>query len=279
VIGRSFLYVPASNSRALEKAGALACDAVILDLEDAVAPEAKAEARKTAAAAAGGGLGGRGMIIRCNGLDTEWGEADLAAAALSGAHGVLAPKVRELDDVLAWDRWLVQAPPELELWAMIETAAAVMNLQEIAGAAGITRLRGLVLGSNDLGQELGLRTGDPRGMLQPICLQLVAAARACGLSVLGGTFNRLEDDAGFEADCRRDAECGFDGKTLIHPRQIEACNRIFSPTEAELAWARKVVEAFAAPEAAGKGVIRLEGRMVERLHLEQARRTLARPDA
>lgn len=268
---RSVLYVPASNARALEKAAGLACDQVILDLEDSVAPEAKAGAREAAIAAAG-----LRAIVRCNGLDTAWGEADVTAVAASGARGVLAPKVRNLDDLLTWDRWLTTAPPELELWAMIETAASMINLAEIAGAAGMTRLKAMVLGANDLAQDLRLRASDLPAVLAPFRLQLVAAARANGLVVLGATFNAFEDDGGFERDCRGDAELGFDGKTLIHPRQIEPCNRIFTPTPDEIAWARRVVEAFAAPAAAGKGAIRLDGGMVERLHLRDAERILER---
>jgi citrate lyase subunit beta/citryl-CoA lyase len=268
---RSLLFVPASNARALEKAGQLPCDGVILDLEDSVAPEAKPAAREAAVQALGQGFGGRTAVLRCNGLDAAWGAEDAAAAVRAGPDAVLVPKVRSAEDVLAWDRALQDAPARTRLWVMIETAQGVLNLASIAEASGRTRLGGLVLGLNDLMLELGARQ---RSGLQPVLLQTILAARAHGLLAFDSVFNAFEDEAGLVAECRRAADLGFDGKTLIHPRQIEACNRAFSPSPEEAAWARKVVEAFAAPEAAGKGAIRLDGRMVERLHLKQAERTL-----
>jgi citrate lyase subunit beta/citryl-CoA lyase len=268
---RSLLFAPASNGRALQKAGELPCDGVIVDLEDSVAPEAKAEAREAAAEALARGFGPRAAVLRCNGPDTDWAEADAAAAVRAGPDAVLVPKVRSAQDVRAWDQALSKAPERTRLWVMIETPQAVLELAAIAGLASSTRLAGLVLGLNDL--MLELRAKDRAG-LQPVLLQAVLAARAHGLLAFDSVFNAFEDEAGLEAECRRAAGLGFDGKTLIHPRQIEPCNRAFSPSPEEAAWARKVVEAFAAPEAAGRGAIRLEGRMVERLHLQEARRTL-----
>jgi citrate lyase subunit beta/citryl-CoA lyase len=270
------LFVPASNARALEKARTLDADVFVIDLEDAVAEEAKAEARAAAQQAIRTGFGGREVILRCNGLDTPWGEADLAAAAATRPDGVLIPKVRRPDDILAAERLLGGAPPELRIWAMVETAAGVLALPEIASTAVGGRLGGLVLGPNDLGAELRLRPGPDRAALAPILSQMVVAARAFGLAALGGAYNAFEDDAGLERECLQDAAFGFDGKTLIHPRQIAIANRIFSPTPEEIAWARAVVDAFAAPDAAGRGALRLQGRMVERLHLKDAERLLAR---
>lgn len=268
---RSLLFAPASNGRALEKAGALPCDGVILDLEDSVAPEAKAAAREAAVQALAAGFGSRARVLRCNGLDTAWAAEDARAAVRAGPDAVLVPKVRSAADVLAWDRALEGAPGGVRLWAMIETPQAVLQLAAIAAATRETRLGGLVLGLNDL--MLELRAKDRAG-LQPVLVQTVLAARAHGLLAFDSVFNAFEDEAGLSAECRRAAGLGFDGKTLIHPRQIEPCNRAFSPSAEEAAWARRVVEAFAAPEAAGQGAIRLEGRMVERLHLEEARRVL-----
>ena len=271
---RSVLFVPASNARAMEKARGLACDGVILDLEDSVAPEMKAAARDAAVAAVAAGFGDREVAIRCNGLDTPWGLDDLAAAARAGPDAVLAPKVRSAAEVEALVRALSPAPPETRLWAMIETAHAVLNLREIAEAGAPGRLEALVLGPNDLAVDLRLPPVAGRPAMGPILSQLAVAARAFGLAALDGAYNAFEDDAGFEAECRQALAFGFDGKTLIHPRQIEACNRIFSPSAEDVAWAQAVVAAFAAPEAEGRGAIRLEGRMIERLHLDQAQRTL-----
>ena len=235
---RSVLFVPASNARALDKARGLDCDAVVVDLEDSVAPEAKDAARAGMAAAVRAGFGKREVIVRCNGLDTPWGGADIEAAASAGADGVLAPKIRTAADVIAVDRRFAASRPGALVWAMIETAAAVLALGEIAGAAGATRLGGLVLGPNDLSTELRSRLEPARRPLQPILIQLVVAARANALAVLDGAFNDLEDLAGFEAECRQGVEFGFDGKTLVHPGQIEPCNRLFSPTAEDIAWPR-----------------------------------------
>ena len=268
------LFVPASNARALEKARALPCDAVILDLEDSVSPEAKPAARAAAVQALRAGFGDRATVLRCNGLETPWGEQDLQAAAAAGPDAVLAPKVRTAADVAAYGSALAEAPDRTRLWIMVETAAAALSLQTVVAAAGPSRLGGLALGLNDLSLETRWRLGADRAAAQPVLTQTVLAARAHGLIALDGVFNRVDDDAGFEAECRQAAAFGFDGKTLIHPRQIEPCNRAFSPSTEELAWARAVVEAFAAPQAAGLGAIRLQGRMIERLHLEDAVRLL-----
>ena len=271
---RSILFVPASNPRALDKARGLACDAVILDLEDAVAPDAKPAARQAAVEAVAQGFPGKEVVVRCNGLETAWGADDLWALAEAGPDAVLAPKVRSAADVAAYDQALATAPERTRLWCMIETPGAVLNLNAIAGGVRASRLSGLVLGLNDLALELRLRLGPGRAAAQPILSQAVVTARAHRLLVFDGVFNGLEDPEGFAAECRQGADFGFDGKTLIHPGQIEACNRAFSPSPDEAAWARAVVEAFAAPGALGQGALRLQGRMIERLHLKEAERLL-----
>ena len=277
---RSVLYMPASNHKAVAKARELACDAVILDLEDAVAPEAKAEARTAAVqAVADGGWGGREVVIRCNGLDTEWGADDLAAAARAGPDAVLVPKVNHAAELRRYDAEIRAARPETALWAMIETGRSLFRLDEIAAAAADTRLAGFVMGTNDLAKELGWRFGHRREPFLWALSAATAAARAHGLVVLDGVFNGLEDEAGLSAECAQGLEWGFDGKTLIHPRQIEPCNRAFTPTDAEVAHARAVITAFALPENAGKGAIRVDGKMAERLHLAQAEKTVANAGA
>jgi len=272
---RSLLYMPASNLRAIGKARELACDGVILDLEDSVAPEAKPEARANAVAAVGAGFGGRQVVVRCNSLDTPWGAEDLRAVAQAGPDVVLAPKVSSPAEVHAYDRALAGAPGHTRLWIMVETARAVAGFEEICQTAGSTRLTGMVVGPNDLGQDLRLRAGHARAALRPILSRVIVAARAHGLLAFGGTFNAMDDKAGFAAECAEEAGWGFDGKTLIHPGQIAIANAAFSPSPEEIAWARAIVAAFAAPDAAGKGVIRLDGRMIERLHLAAAQRLLA----
>jgi len=273
---RSVLFLPASNGRAVEKARSLPCDVVVLDLEDAVGPEHKADARAAMIETLrAGGFGDREVVVRVNGLDTAWGEDDLAAAARAAPDAVLVPKVRHREDVRAYDERLGSAPSRTRLWAMVETCASVLNLGAITAAAASTRLSALAVGVNDLSKEMRARRTPGREPLQAALGLTVAAARAHGLVALDGVHNDLEDEAGLDAECRQGRDFGFDGKCLIHPRQIEAANRAFSPDEAEIAWARAVVAAFEAPENAGAGVIRVEGRMAERLHLEEARRTLA----
>lgn len=267
--------MPAANARALEKARELACDVVILDLEDAVAPEAKDLARAQAVAAVkAGGFGRREVVIRINGLETPWGRADLGAAADAGPDAILAPKVSSAADVAAYEAGL---SGDTALWVMIETCAAIFALPQIAAAGG--RLAAFVAGTNDLAKEMRCRLDVERlPLVGPLSLT-VAAARARGLVVLDGVFNGLEDDAGLAAQCDQGAAFGFDGKTLIHPRQIEAANRAFGPAAEDVAWSRTVVAAFDLPENAAKGVIRVEGRMVELLHLDEARRLITVADA
>jgi citrate lyase subunit beta/citryl-CoA lyase len=273
---RSALYMPAANARAIEKARELACDVVILDLEDAVAPEAKEIARRQAVEAVkAGGFGRREVVIRINGLDTPWGRDDLAAAAQARPDAILAPKVSSGADVAAYDGGLLGAT---RLWAMIETCAAIFALSEIAGATG-ARLDALVVGTNDLAKEMRCRLTVERAALAGPLSLAVAAARAHELSILDGVFNGIDDDEGLARQCDQGAEFGFDGKTLIHPRQIEPANRAFSPAPEEIEWSRTIVSAFDSPENAAKGVIRIEGRMVERLHLGEARRLIAVADA
>ena len=269
---RSVLYMPASNVCVVVKARELLCDVVVLDLEDSVAPEEKPAARAQAVAAvAAGGFGAREVVVRINGLDTPWGADDLAAGGGCGADAVLAPKVSSSADVLALDAGLGGATG---LWAMIETCAAVFALDAIGACAARTRLSAWVIGTNDLAKEMRCRPGADRApLLGPLSLA-VAAARAHGLGILDGVFNAIDDPEGFERQCRQGRDFGFDGKTLIHPRQVEPANRAFSPTAEEIAAARAVVQVFERPENSSKGVVRLEGRMVERLHLAEARALL-----
>jgi citrate lyase subunit beta / citryl-CoA lyase len=273
---RSALYMPASNGKAIDKARSLPCDIVILDLEDAVAPDAKAIARAQAVEAIRqGGFGRREMVIRCNGLDTPWGAEDLAAAAAAGPDAILAPKVNDAASVAAYDAAVAAAPASTQLWAMIETCRSILRLEEIAATAQTSRLTTWVMGLNDLAKEMGARQTPGREPFAAALALSLTAARAYGLGVLDGVYNDLDDEAGFETQCRQGVDFGFDGKTLIHPRQIETCNRIFSPSQGEVAHARAVVAAFALPQNADKGALRVEGRMVERLHLGQAQALIA----
>lgn len=272
---RSALYLPASNPKALAKARTLPADVVILDLEDAVAPENKIAAREQAVAAlAEGGFGRRELVIRTNGLDTEWGAGDLAAAAAAGPDAVLVPKVSSPAEVRAYDTALAAAPAKTRLWIMIETCACLPVLHDLAACAADTRLAGFVLGTNDLAKEMRARPGPERTPFLPILTMAVAAARAHGLVVLDGVCNEFRELDRFTAEARQGLEFGFDGKTLIHPDQIAPCNAVFSPDATEIAWAEAVEAAFALPENAGKGAIKVDGRMVELLHLDQARRVL-----
>jgi len=272
---RSALYMPASNLRAIEKARSLPCDVVILDLEDAVAPEAKDEARANAVAAAReGGFGNRELVIRINALGTPWAEDDIAAAATSGADAILAPKVDDADSVLRYHRAMAGAPATTGFWAMVETTRAIFRLDAIAEAM-TARPGCFVLGTNDLAKEMGARLTVERTPFLGMMAMAVAAAKGHGLAILDGVYNAFDDEAGLERQAIEAKAYGFDGKTLIHPRQIDVVNRAFSPGEAEIAWARAALDGFAAPENAGKGAIRVGGEMVERLHLDQARAILA----
>ena len=275
---RSALYLPASNPRAIDKARTLACDVVILDLEDAVAPQAKADARVLAMQAVrDGGFGDRELIIRCNGLDTAWGADDLAAAALAAPDAVLVPKIDGPADLASYHAALAAAPARVALWAMIETCPAIFALEPIAASGG--RLAGLCLGLNDLSAAMGARLVPGRAALLAILGLSVAAARAHGLGLLDGVFNGLDDTGGLALECAQGADFGFDGKTLIHPSQIEICNRAFSPSPDEVAGARAVISAFADPGYEGQGALRVNGRMVEALHLHQAKAVVAAAEA
>ena len=274
---RSALYMPGSNPKALAKARELPADVVLLDLEDSVAPEAKVEARdRIVATLKEGGFGKREVLIRVNGVHTPWGEGDLEAAASAAPDGVLLPKVDSPGTVLHAARFLREAPPKTRLWAMMETPNAMLGAGVIAATAAdpAARLEALVLGLNDLAKETRARFTPGRAAFTPWLATCVAAARAHGVDVIDGVYNDIKDLDGFRAECQQGLEFGFDGKTLIHPSQIEICNEAFSPSEAEVELARRIVAAFNLPENAGKGVLQLDGRMVERLHAEMAQRTL-----
>jgi len=280
---RSVLYMPGSNARAMEKARELAADAVILDLEDAVAPDAKAKARELIVKAlTDGGFGRREVVVRVNGLDTAWWADDLAVAAAK-PDAVLVPKVSTPDEVRQVAARLagVGAAPELRVWAMMETPLAMLNVRDIAAAAldPAMRLAAFVMGTNDLAKETRARIVPGRAPMLPWLMTCVAAARAFGLDILDGVYNDLGNAEGFAAECGEARDLGFDGKTLIHPVQIAPCNAAFSPPAEEVAWARKIIAAFDLPENATRGVIQIEGRMVERLHADMARRTVAIADA
>jgi citrate lyase subunit beta / citryl-CoA lyase len=271
---RSVLYMPGSNARALEKARTLPADALILDLEDAVAPDAKALARQQVCAAAAAGFGKREVVIRINALASEWGADDLAAAAMAKPDAVLLPKVQAAEDIRAAASRL---PETVALWAMIETPRAVLDIASIAGAGG--RLACLVMGTNDLIKEMGGRHMANRANLTAALSLTVLAARANGLAAIDGVHNDIADAAGFTAACEQARAFGFDGKTVIHPSQIGPCNAAFAPSPEDLNAARKLIAAFELPENRGKGAIKLDGHMVERLHAEAAKRTVALADA
>ncbi len=270
---RSVLYMPGSNARALEKARSLPADGLILDLEDAVAPDAKDAARaKVVAAVQAGGYAPREVIVRVNGLATAWGHADLSAIASAGADAVLLSKVESADAVRQALAVLdaAGAPAELALWCMMETPRGLLRVAEIAAAS--PRLGALVLGTSDLAKELHAAHTPLRLPLLTALGLCLLAARAEGLAILDGVFLDLEDEAGFAAACRQGAELGFDGKTLIHPKQIGPANQAFAPDEAELARARRLIEAYEAARSRGEGVVLLDGRLIEELHVLEARR-------
>ena len=281
---RSILYMPGSNARAIEKAKTLPADGVILDLEDAVAPEAKADARRQVAEAVkAGGFGKREVFIRVNGIETEWHADDMHAAAHAGPDGIVVPKVASAEQLEMIGRRLLDMSTALKtrVWAMIETPVAVLNVQEIAAAAADseTRLAGLILGTNDLAKETGAKFVPGRAPMTAWLATCVLAARASGIFILDGVYNDLSNAEGFVRECEQGRDFGFDGKTLIHPNQIEPCNEVFSPGAEEIAQARKIIAAFDQPENKGKGVVSLDGRMVERMHADMARRTVAIADA
>jgi len=275
---RSILYMPASNARALEKARTIPCDGLILDLEDAVAPDAKPAARDAACeAVASGAYGARELTIRVNGVDTEWHDADLAAAAQAGPDAIVVPKVDSGDAVRslvdALDR--AGAPDDTSLWAMVETPYAMLHAEEIAAASD--RLTVLVMGTNDLAKELYAEHVPGRHPLLPGLGLALLAARAAGKVILDGVYNDVKDTDGFLAECRQGREMGFDGKTLIHPGQVDGANRAFAPSEEAVEDARGLVRAW--EDGRGSGVVTYQDRMVESLHVESARRTLSIHDA
>ncbi len=273
---RSVLYMPGANTRALEKARTLPADALIFDLEDAVAPEAKEAARTNVVLAAESrAYGKREIVIRCNGLGTPWGEADIAAIAQSGADAILVPKVESATQVTHVVSLLdtAGAPTTMAVWAMMETPKGMLRAEEIAGSH--PRLGLFVMGTNDLVKDMRARHTPMRlPMITALGIGMLAA-RAHGLAILDGVYNDIQDTAGFRAVCQQGLEMGFDGKTLIHPSQVEPCNEIFAPSAAELEMAAKIVAAFKAAQAEGKGVVTVDGRMIENLHVEQAERALA----
>lgn len=277
---RSVLYMPGANTRALEKARGLPADGLIFDLEDAVAPDAKLQARANACqAAASGGYGKREIVIRANGLDTIWGRDDIAAIAKSGADAVLVPKVESAETVRQVVALLESAgaPASMSVWCMMETPLGMLQAQHVAAAH--PRLACLVMGTNDLVKDLRARhTADRAPLITGLGLALLAA-RAYGLAALDGVYNDIANIEGFKAACRQGRDLGFDGLTLIHPSQVEPCNDAFAPSEAEVAQARKIIAAFAEAKAQGKGVVTIDGRMVEELHVRQAERAVAMADA
>jgi citrate lyase subunit beta / citryl-CoA lyase len=281
---RSMLYMPGSNARALEKARTLPADGVILDLEDSVAPDAKAVAREQVAAAVGGkGVGRREVLVRINALDTPWWADDLTAAAQAKPDGILVPKISSVAELrtVAVRLAHINADVAIRLWIMIETPLGVLRVEELAAQAQNKdmRLAGLVIGPNDIARETRMRRVPGRAPMIPALMQCVFAAHAYGIDILDGVFNNFSDTQGFAAECAQGRDMGFDGKTLIHPTQVEPCNAAFSPPDDEVAQARVILAAFEKPENQGRGAIQINGQMVERLHAEMARRTVAIADS
>ena len=281
---RSVLYMPGSNARAIEKARSLPVDGVILDLEDAVAPDAKAQARQQVAdAVKAGGFGAREVFIRVNGIDTPWHADDLNAAAHAAPDGILVPKVGTVGTLERVGQRLLDMKTSLKtrIWAMIETPEAIFNINALAAEAhdSETRLAGFVMGTNDLAKETRARLLPGRAPMASWLALCVLAAHGHGIDILDGVYNDLSDPKGFEAECAQARDMGFDGKTLIHPNQVGPCNAAFSPTLDEVAQARKTIAAFDLPENQDKGVVQIDGRMVERMHAEMARRTVEIADA
>ena len=276
---RSVLYMPAANERALEKAKDIQADALIFDLEDAVAPDSKEIAREQACAAASSSeYGNRELTIRCNGLDTPWGKDDLLAAAAAGPAAVVIPKVdgsSYLDEI---SELLDQggAPSSTQIWAMVETPIGILNVEEIARHE---RMSVMVMGTNDMAKELRASITADRQALLPYLAMCLLSARAAGVGILDGVHNDIKDESGFEDVCVQGAEMGFDGKTLIHPSQVAPTNKIFSPSLGELDFHRRVIEEFEAAEKDGRGVLTVDGKMIENLHVDEARRALAVADA
>ena len=281
---RSVLYMPGSNAKALAKASTLPADALILDLEDSVALDQKIAAREQVVRAVrAGGFGGREVVIRINGPHTPWGEDDLAAAAAAKPDAILLPKVDGPGAIMVAARALreAEAPEETRIWAMMETPNAILNAGSIASVAAdpSSRLSVMVMGLNDLARETRARLTPGRPTMTAWLASCVVAARAHGVDILDGVYNDIKDLDGFRLECLQGRDMGLDGKTLIHPSQIDICNEVFAPTPAEVESAAAIIEAFALPENAGKGVIQLNGRMVELLHADMAQRTLAIAEA
>jgi citrate lyase subunit beta/citryl-CoA lyase len=279
---RSLLFMPGSNARALEKARNLPADCLILDLEDSVAPDAKALARdQIAAAIAARGFGRREILIRINSLDTPWWRDDIAMAGQAGPDGILVPKISSVADLKAVADRLSDADRSIRVWAMIETARAVLDAEQLAGASGDQKMRlaGFVFGPNDLSRETRIKMMPGRAAMLPLITHCILATRAYGLEILDGPYSDFSNVDGFGQECAQARDLGFDGKTLIHPGQIEACNAIFTPPEQEVAQARRIIAAFERPENASRGAIQLDGQMVERLHAEMAHRTIAIAEA
>ncbi len=276
---RSVMYTPGANAKALAKALTLTADVVILDLEDSVAPDSKVAARaQVAEAVRAGGFGSHEVVIRINGLHTPWGSEDLAAAIAAQPDGILLPKVDDPGTIMVAARALhdENAAAKTQLWAMMETPMAMLSAGSIAATAGdpASRLEVLVMGLNDLAKEMRARLTPGRAAFLPWVAQCVAAARAHNCDIIDGVYNDIADLAGFRAECEQGRNLGFDGKTLIHPSQLDICNEVFAPSAAEVENARAIIDAFDLPENASKGVIQLKGKMVERLHADMARRTL-----
>ena len=281
---RSVLYMPGSNARALEKVKTLSADGVILDLEDSVAPEAKETARRQVTdAVKAGGFGAREVFIRINGVETPWHADDLAAAAHAAPDAILVPKISNPETLELIGRRLLDMGTDhkTRVWAMIETPLAIFNILSIAAEAedSESRLSGFVMGTNDLAKDTRARLVPGRAPMLSWLSTCVAAARTYGIAILDGVYNDIGNADGFEMECRQGVELGFDGKTLIHPNQIASCNAVFSPTPEEVAMARRMIAAFDLPENKGKGVVSIDGRMVERLHADMARRTVAIAEA
>ena len=281
---RSLLFMPGSNARALEKARNLHADVLILDLEDSVAPDAKALARnQIAQAIAAKGFGKREVWIRTNSTDTSWFADDVAMAGKAKPDGILVPKISTVEDLNAIGARLasIGADASIKVWAMIETARAVLDADRLASASRDpkTRLAGFVFGPNDIARETRIRMQPGRSAMIPMITHCILATRAHGLEILDGPYSDFSNVDGFAHECTQGRDLGFDGKTLIHPGQIEACNAIFTPPAEEVAEARKVIAAFERPENASKGAIQIDGRMVERLHADMAKRTIAITDA
>jgi citrate lyase subunit beta / citryl-CoA lyase len=281
---RSLLFMPGSNARALEKARILPADGIILDIEDSVAPDAKATARdQIAQALVTGGFGKREVLIRVNSLDSPWWKDDIAMAGKARPDGILVPKIMGVEDFVAIGSSLreIGADPSIKVWAMIETARSVLHAEELAAASRDLdmRLAGFVFGPNDISRETRIRMLPGREAMIPMITHCILATRAHGLEILDGPYSDFSNVDGFALECAQARDLGFDGKTLIHPGQIVACNAIFTPPEEEVVHARKIVAAFERPENASRGAIQLDGQMVERLHAEMAARTIAIADA